>query len=167
MLQPHSLKIERYFRREILILVLNIFVELNAYYIQVCLSCKSSSANTAFERLVSYMNWCHMSRSQLSFLCKACITNITIERLFFSWTDSLWTDASSRSRWKVWTVQWQKCYWRSFMILMSHVGSTLKTFYFKQKLKHFEKLLFYQQNWSFYWTGEETNENLSFSNTYN
>ena len=42
---------------------------------------KSISANTAFERLLSLMNWCHMA-THLPFLCKTCITNITIERLF-------------------------------------------------------------------------------------
>ena len=47
----------------------------------MCLSCKSSTANTALERLLSFMNWCHMS-IYLPFLCKPCITNITIERLF-------------------------------------------------------------------------------------
>ena len=49
--------------------------------VKVYLSCKPSSANTALGRLFSFMNWCHMS-THLPFLCKACITNITIERLF-------------------------------------------------------------------------------------
>ena len=51
------------------------------HIIQVCLSWESSSANNAFERLLSFMNWCHMA-THLPFLCKTCIANITIERLF-------------------------------------------------------------------------------------
>ena len=54
---------------------------LSVHIIQVCLSCESSSANNAFERLLSFMNWCHMT-THLAFLCKTCIANITIERLF-------------------------------------------------------------------------------------
>jgi hypothetical protein len=48
--------------------------------IQVCPSCKFNSANNSL-KVFSFMNWCHMS-TQVLCLCKACIANIIIERLF-------------------------------------------------------------------------------------
>ena len=140
--------------------------------IETDLWCKACITNITFEGfyplwavlcvLLSFMNWCQIF-THLPFLCEACITNITIERPFLH--ELILVQAADE---KSLNLSMTKCY-RSIHVPLSHDGSTLKTFCFKQKLKLFQKtddlenLLFYQQNWRFSWTEGNTNENLPFS----